>query len=122
MITVTATIKNGFVEVSVIDNGIGMNQKIKDTLFKLGEKNTRPGTNQESGSGLGLLLSKEFIDKHNGKFFVESEEGRGSLFKFIIPAIKELVYTLHSLYDRVYSPNAYIPQITTKQYYKKLDY
>lgn len=70
----------------VSDTGIGMTETILNKLFKVGEKTSRPGTNNEKGTGLGLLLCKEFVEKHNGKIWVESEPEKGSDFKFTIPA------------------------------------
>jgi signal transduction histidine kinase len=54
-------------------------------LFLLNEKTSRKGTEGEPSTGLGLLLCKEFIEKHNGKIQVESEEGKGSTFSFAVP-------------------------------------
>jgi len=71
--------------VSVKDTGIGMNQKILDKLFRIDENASRKGTEGESSSGLGLLLCKEFIEKHGGKIWVESEENLGSTFLFLLP-------------------------------------
>jgi PAS domain S-box-containing protein len=76
---------NQYVQISVKDSGIGMNREICDNLFNLGYKTNRRGTDGESSTGLGLLLCKEFIEKHNGKLWVESEEGKGSTFHFTIP-------------------------------------
>jgi signal transduction histidine kinase len=73
-----------FIEMRVCDSGIGMNQELKDKLFLLSEKTSRPGTEGELSTGLGLLLCKEFIEKHGGKIWVESEVGKGSTFFFTI--------------------------------------
>jgi PAS domain S-box-containing protein len=73
------------VEVKVIDSGIGMTNELKEKLFLLSEKTSRPGTEGESSTGLGLLLCKEFIEKHGGKIWVESEVGKGSSFSFTVP-------------------------------------
>lgn len=73
------------VEISISDNGIGIPDHIKVKLFKINGKVTQKGTENESGSGLGLLLCNEFIKKHQGKIWVESEIGKGSTFKFILP-------------------------------------
>lgn len=73
------------VEIKVSDNGIGMPGALINKLFLLNEKTNRLGTEGELSSGLGLLLCKEFIDKHGGKIWVESEEGKGSTFSFTVP-------------------------------------
>jgi PAS domain S-box-containing protein len=67
------------------DNGIGMNPVMLQKLFRIDQKITRPGTEGESSTGLGLLLSKEFIEKHGGKIWAESEQGIGSTFYFTLP-------------------------------------
>ena len=78
-------IPENVIEIKITDTGIGMTLEFKDKLFKMNEKTNRPGTAGEPSSGLGLLLCKEFIEKHNGKIWVESEEGTGSTFSFTIP-------------------------------------
>ncbi|OFY60487.1 MAG: hypothetical protein A2Y71_05375 [Bacteroidetes bacterium RBG_13_42_15] len=83
-ISATATPDNN-VEIKIRDTGIGMNRELIDKLFLLNEKTSRKGTEGEPSSGLGLLLCKEFIEKHNGKIWAESEEGRGSTFYFTVP-------------------------------------
>lgn len=84
-VTVTATLNNKIVEVSVKDTGIGMDEQTKAKLFRLDETITKSGTENESGTGLGLLLCKEFVEKHGGKIRVESELGIGSNFIFYLP-------------------------------------
>jgi PAS domain S-box-containing protein len=71
--------------ISVHDTGIGMNKLIKDSLFKIDETNSRKGTNGELSSGLGLLLCKEFVTRHDGIIWVESTEGVGSTFYIKLP-------------------------------------
>ncbi len=78
-------ISDGWVEISIKDTGIGMNKSIIDKLFRLDEQTNRRGTDGEPSSGLGLLLCKEFVEKHGGKLWVESEEGKGSRFYFTLP-------------------------------------
>ena len=58
---------------------------IKEKLFKINAKVIQKGTENESGNGLGLLLCSEFIKKHQGEIWAESEFGKGSTFKFILP-------------------------------------
>jgi len=71
--------------ISVKDTGIGMCRETKENLFKIDVKTNRKGTDGEPSSGLGLLLSKELIEKQGGHIWLESEEGRGSKFYFTIP-------------------------------------
>jgi len=71
--------------VAVKDSGIGMNKEMVKDLFKLDTKCNRPGTDGEPSTGLGLLLCKEFVVKHGGKVWAESESGKGSTFFFTIP-------------------------------------
>jgi len=73
------------VEISIKDTGIGMSKVMVDNLFKLDAQTNRTGTEGEPSSGLGLLLCKEFIEKHSGKIWVESEEGKGSVFHLTFP-------------------------------------
>ena len=84
-IEIEAKNKENFSEIKIIDHGKGMDKSIIDKLFKISEKVTTPGTENEKGTGLGLLLSKEFIDKHEGSIHVESEEGKGSIFIINLP-------------------------------------
>lgn len=79
------TIDNGMVEIAIEDTGVGMTERTLNRLFKIDEKVGRKGTDGELSTGLGLLLSKEFVEKHNGKIWAESEEGKGSCFMFTIP-------------------------------------
>ena len=86
-VEVKAFSAGGSIIVEVIDKGIGLNEaKIK----KLLEKNTtisRRGTEKEKGTGLGLLISKEFIEKNGGYLQIKSEPGKGSVFSFFIPVL-----------------------------------
>lgn len=78
-------IEDEFVEFCIEDNGVGMNEITMNKLFKIDQHITSIGTAKETGTGLGLILSKEFIDKHKGKIRVESEVNNGSKFFFSIP-------------------------------------
>jgi signal transduction histidine kinase len=73
------------VTISVSDNGIGIKPDSLAKLFDISEVLTTKGTAGETGTGLGLLLCKEFVEKHRGKIWVESEVGKGSGFKFTLP-------------------------------------
>jgi PAS domain S-box-containing protein len=77
--------ENKSVQIKISDTGIGMTQELKNKMFMMNERTSRPGTAGESSTGLGLLLCKEFVEKHNGKIWVESEPGKGSTFSFTIP-------------------------------------
>ena len=78
-------IKNEFVKIIITDYGIGMNKDKISQLFKLDYDVSTEGTEGEKGTGLGLILCKEFIKKNNGEIFVESEEGKGSSFSITVP-------------------------------------
>jgi signal transduction histidine kinase len=85
-IEIAARYKDQMVETSVSDSGIGINDNDLDRIFMLDGSFTTKGTSNESGTGLGLLLCKEFVEKNNGKIWVESEKGKGSTFFFTLPA------------------------------------
>lgn len=86
-IKLDARIAGGNIEISVADTGIGMDEATKDKLFRIDSKVTKKGTNDESGTGLGLILCKEFVGKHRGEIWVESTKGKGSTFIFTIPQV-----------------------------------
>lgn len=71
--------------ISIIDNGIGINSKDIDKIFDKSLLFTSIGTNEEKGTGFGLKLCHDFIEKHGGKIWVESEEGKGTTFNFSLP-------------------------------------
>jgi signal transduction histidine kinase len=87
-IDVYALQKQNAIEITVKDNGVGINEIIRDKLFKIDKTATTRGTADEKGSGLGLALCKEFVEKHGGKIWVESELGKGSNFKFTLPVFE----------------------------------
>jgi len=88
-IEISAYNKNESCILSVKDNGVGMTKQQLDSLFNIAEVETTPGTYNETGSGLGLILCKEFVEKHHGKIWVESEVNTGSQFSFSIPEIQK---------------------------------
>ena len=77
--------KNDFVEICIMDNGTGIKNDNLKRLFKIEQKFKKNGTQGELGSGLGLILCKVLVEKNNGKIWVESNEGNGSKFFFILP-------------------------------------
>lgn len=76
---------NGLITICVKDSGIGMPKELLDNLFVLGAKTSREGTDNESSTGLGLLLCKEYAEMNGGRIYAESEEGKGSTFCFTLP-------------------------------------
>ncbi len=76
--------QNNKIWVEVEDNGVGMPDSLKEKLFQIGGVKSSKGTDNEQGTGLGLLLCKEFIRKNNGEIWAESEEGKGSKFIFTL--------------------------------------
>ena len=79
------TISNDMIEISVHDSGVGISDNNVEKLFKIDEKVSMKGTEGEPSTGLGLLLCKEFVEKHGGRIWVESELGKGSTFSFSLP-------------------------------------
>jgi signal transduction histidine kinase len=71
--------------ISISDNGIGIKKEAIGKLFRIDENQTTLGTQNEKGTGLGLIICKEFIEKHGGKIWVESAVGKGSTFYFTLP-------------------------------------
>ncbi len=74
-----------FIEVTVSDNGIGVDDEDKIKIFTINDNKTKLGTANEKGSGLGLVVCKDFVEKHHGKIWVENNKDKGSLFKFTLP-------------------------------------
>jgi signal transduction histidine kinase len=85
-IDVNAKALNDHISVSIIDSGMGMDQNAMDKLFRIDEFHNTTGTEGETGTGLGLIICQEFISRHGGKIDVESQVGKGSIFRFNIPA------------------------------------
>jgi signal transduction histidine kinase len=77
--------ENGTLNFLVSDTGVGMTEEQLQKLFKLDKASSSRGTDEETGTGLGLIISKEFVEKHNGQIAVESELGKGSKFSFALP-------------------------------------
>ena len=77
--------EDSMIEISVNDTGLGMPKSIVEKLFRVGEKIRSLGTEGELSTGLGLILCKEFVEKHGGKIWAKSQEGIGSTFYFTLP-------------------------------------
>ena len=85
-VRLTCRTENNRVIVSIEDNGTGINKQDVHKLFMIDHHLSKPGTENEKGSGLGLILCHEFVEKNKGEIFVESMKGKGSKFTFTIPA------------------------------------
>lgn len=90
-VKITASDFNEFVKVTVEETGIGLSDKDVSKLFKIDTKNNEiggPKGVKEKGTGLGLIICKEFVERHGGQIWAESEVGKGSQFYFTIPRIR----------------------------------
>ncbi len=87
-IYISSTVEENFVTVQVKDSGIGMSQETINNLFSIENKVSSIGTANEQGSGLGLILCKDFVEKNGGKIWVESTLNKGSVFMFSLPIYK----------------------------------
>lgn len=84
-IKVSVQQRNGTMEISIADTGVGISAQDQQKLFRVDTLHTTYGTQDEKGSGLGLLLCKEFVEKQGGSISLRSEKGEGSVFTFTIP-------------------------------------
>ncbi|MCX6281565.1 MAG: HAMP domain-containing sensor histidine kinase, partial [Bacteroidetes bacterium] len=75
----------GFIGIRVTDEGVGIKEEDLGLLFRIDSGYRQKGTAMEGGTGLGLILCKEFVEKHKGIIWVESEAGKGSSFTFTVP-------------------------------------
>ena len=92
MVHISANVyNNDFIEFVVKDSGVGISETNVEKIFNMGKVFTTEGTRGEKGSGLGLLLSKKIIEKHNGEIWFFSSEGKGSEFHFTIPSAASTV-------------------------------
>ena len=88
-IKISYELTNSFVTISIMDNGKGMTKEQLAKLFRTDSLFTLSGTANEKGTGLGLLLCKEFVEKNGGNIWVESTKGEGSKFYFSLPFEQE---------------------------------
>jgi len=88
IVTVKAFEKDSFIEISVEDSGVGISEERIQRMFQIEHTTSTKGTNHEKGTGLGLILSKEFVEKHGGQIRVESELNKGSRFIISLPINK----------------------------------
>ena len=85
VISVSSVNRENYCEISVRDTGVGIPPEYIEKLFRIDSKYSTPGTNEEKGSGLGLILCREFVEKNGGKIWAESRPGKGSVFFFTLP-------------------------------------
>ena len=95
-ININATQTDSNVTISISDNGIGIKPNNLVKFFDISEVLSTTGTAKETGTGLGLLICKEFVGKHQGKIWVESEVGKGSDFKFTLPISVEQAKSINN--------------------------
>jgi signal transduction histidine kinase len=88
-IIIRAKQKDDSIILEIEDNGIGMDENTIQNIFGFNPQKSMVGTENESGTGLGLLLVKEFVEKLNGSIYVNSELNKGSLFTLILPLFNE---------------------------------
>ena len=84
-----AKANNDFIEIRVADTGIGISESNIDKIFNIDSNISTQGTAEESGTGLGLIISHEFVEKNGGTIIVKSEEGKGTEFMFTVPVYKD---------------------------------
>lgn len=84
-VSFSAHIENNQAVIKVMDNGVGIEKEDRDKLFKLDTNYSKLGTSNEQGTGLGLILCKDFVERNNGEIGVDSEPGKGSCFWFTLP-------------------------------------
>ncbi len=87
-IEIAAIEENNMVKISVADTGIGIDKSNQDKLFRLDTNFTSKGTADEKGTGLGLLLCKEFVEKNGGEIWLDNNDKKGSTFIFTLPSIR----------------------------------
>jgi len=76
-----------YYEIAVKDQGVGISEDAIARLFKVGEDTSTTGTNNEKGTGLGLILCKEYVEKNGGRIWVKSKVNEGTTFFFTVPKV-----------------------------------
>jgi signal transduction histidine kinase len=89
MIQVTGVVEGDMIKISVADSGVGIRQEDLEKLFDIGTNISTKGTFNEKGTGLGLMLCKEFVEINQGTIWAESVYGNGSTFHFTVPKYDE---------------------------------
>ena len=89
-VNISAEAFEEFAMIKVTDNGVGISPEVQEQLFRIDTHNSTYGTQNESGTGLGLILVREFVTKQGGVIGVESIKGKGSTFHFTLPLVKNV--------------------------------
>ncbi len=84
-VEINSKLEDNKIVVSITDNGVGIRYEDQQKLFRIDMHHTTIGTNEEVGTGIGLIFCKELVGKNKGKIWVESEIGKGSVFSFTLP-------------------------------------
>jgi len=88
LVEIEIKVHDNLAEVAVYDNGIGIEKAYIGTLFKLDRFSSEYGPTEDKGTGLGLIICREFVEKNGGKIWAESKLGKGSCFRFTVPISK----------------------------------
>ena len=88
IIRINSRLEEDMAVVSIEDNGVGIEEEKCNKIFEVYKNKSTLGTKDEKGTGLGLIICKEFVELNRGKIWVESELGRGTVFSFSIPLSK----------------------------------
>jgi len=83
-VSISAMELSDSIQIGVSDTGIGIPDELIETLFSVSSKSSRPGTEGEPSTGLGLILCKEYVEQHHGKIWIESQENKGTTFYFTL--------------------------------------
>lgn len=90
-IKVSSSVNGHFLEISISDSGVGIDSQNLDKVFRIESRFSKHGTENEAGSGLGLILCKEFLEKQGGKIWIESELGKGTTVTFTLPLVRRII-------------------------------
>jgi two-component system sensor histidine kinase/response regulator len=85
LIEISSELQKDSIVISVKDNGVGIAEDVLDKLFQIDGVISTPGTQKEKGTGLGLILCREYLEQNKGKIWVQSEVNEGSTFYFSLP-------------------------------------